>query len=198
MVFTVVLLFISGNVSATTITFDDLGGTSGTMPSPYEGLSWDSLSHWTGETAEAGSGYKTGLVSTPKMIFSTGGTNGNYCSVSIASDTFDFTGVYLTSAWRNGMSVTIKGYENGLEEYSTEHVLNVTGPTWLQLEYFGIDQVTFSSSGGTVPEYLHGFGSNMVMDNFTINESVVPLPATVWFLGLGLIGLVGFRTNLKK
>lgn len=61
---------------------------------------------------------------------------------------------------------------------------------WLDNNFDGVSSVTFTSTNA----YCFG------LDNFYIDEeappSNVPLPAAVWLLGSGLVGLVGFGRKL--
>jgi hypothetical protein len=70
----------------------------------------------------------------------------------------------------------------GLVEFDTSGTQIFTGPKWKNLSW-----VSFSSSAG-----IGGPG----LDTITLSE--VPIPAAVWLLGSGLIGLSGFRLVKNK
>nr|WP_320013492.1 hypothetical protein [uncultured Desulfobacter sp.] len=42
----------------------------------------------------------------------------------------------------------------------------------------------------------NGDDSSYAIDNIAINS--VPLPTAIWFLGTGLLGILGFRSKMKK
>ena len=55
---------------------------------------------------------------------------------------------------------------------------------------------TFATLGMAVGSYTWTWGSGDTADSATLN--VVPIPAAVWLLGGGLIGLIGLRRRFKN
>jgi hypothetical protein len=179
---------LSANVAqANVLTFDDINGSSscpgcfGLIPNGYGGLAWNNMYYMGGVP---GSGYDTGLVSGSFTAFN-GFAN---MAVTSGSTLFDFTGAYFTGAWNDGLNINVKGYKGGVLLYDQTVIASAVAPTWFQFDYTNIDSLQFSSSGGT-SHWPSGGGQQFAMDNFTY--TVVPVPAAVWLLGSGLLGLAG-------
>jgi len=180
----ILALSLSATANAAVLTFDDISNTTAYegIANGYGGLNWNM--QVINKDYHPGSGYDLGTVS------------GNYtawhyqpANVSITSGTFDFTGAYFASAWNSTMGIVLEGWSAGSQLFSdTINVVN-TGPTWFGANYLGIDELRITS-----------LGDQFVMDNFTYNESVseVPVPAAVWLMGSGLLGLMGFSRKNKK
>ena len=137
--------------------------------------------YYINQSYHAGSGYDTGTVSAPFAAFNA------FADPAVVSDgVFDFAGAYLTAAWNNGLNIRVQGYLGTTEIYAQTVTVDTTGPTWFDFNYYGIDSLRFSSSGGTNAG-LGGAGEHFAMDNFT----VVPVPgaALLGILGLGAVGV---------
>lgn len=111
--------------------------------------------------------------------------------------TFDFVGCYLTAAWNEGLNILVTGLLDGTDMFSELVVVDPYSPTWFSLNFTGIDELIFSSSGGTNAD-LGGSGGHFVGDNHTFGQPI-PEPATMILLGSGLLGLAGiFRKKFIK
>lgn len=68
--------------------------------------------------------------------------------------------------------------------------------TWLSVtvETAGITQLTFFAPG--VVPHINGFWPSL--DNMTINEQAVPLPASAWLFASGILALAGCRRRHKR
>lgn len=188
---------------ATVLTFDDIAINKSGFP-PYEtpimngygGLNWSNFYALAPDLSN-NNGYVNGIVSGDQVAFN---YYGNPAAVS--SSPFDFNGVYLTAAWRNGLNVTVTGSLSGTLLYSRTITVNTSGPTWIAFNFNGIDSLSFDSYGGTNAGLLGdngsggkviGDGTQFAMDNFTFSQAApVPIPAAFWLFGPGMAALIGF------
>jgi len=138
------------------------------VPAGYGGLNWfsyfdlmDVLKYGTD------SGYQKGCVSPRYVAYSAWED-----PVMIGADQpFDFVGAYLTGAWRDGLKIDINGFRSGVLRYSRTVIVNSTYPTWIQLDYAGVDRVQFDSYEGVEnPAYPWGYGEHFVIDDLTIRR----------------------------
>lgn len=189
---------------AMVVTFDDLnpypGGVElywqGYVPNVYSGLNWTNAYFFDNLPTLAWvdlityeripfDGRYFGQVSPSIVALNAGG--GGSMLVSSGS-AFNFNGVYLTGAYRNGLNITVNGYNGSSLLYSTTVTVNSTTPSWFNFNYLGIDSVSFASYGGVSGGYSADT-TTFIMDNFTY--SPVPVPASLWLFGSGLLGLIG-------
>ncbi|MHC5830389.1 MAG: PEP-CTERM sorting domain-containing protein, partial [Nostoc sp.] len=96
----------------------------------------------------------------------------------VSNSVFDFNSAYLTAAWNNGLSVTVQGLKSGATLYSKTVVVDTTQPTLVNFDFFGVDELKFTSFGGVEPDYLikKGGGTQFALDNFTFNEKATSVP----------------------
>ncbi|MBC8412495.1 MAG: PEP-CTERM sorting domain-containing protein [Nitrospira sp.] len=193
-------------VNANVLTFDDISfpGDTGQIPDSYVGLTWSSAWRVNDQIGfSAGQGFMFGAVSGSQTVF-----NGWGADVTIVSnDEFIFKGAYLTSAYNKDLNIQIIGKNNGVTLYDTSIIAPVPqtelaafSAKWFQFDYSGIDELQFSSFGGTAGTDVFGnlnpSNTHFVMDNFIYVP--VPEPATVLLLGAGLAGLVCARIKRKE
>jgi hypothetical protein len=184
--------------SAAVLTFDDLPACTGICGSigSYGGFTWSPDFYYmhtpTYNVADPDDGYNNGTVSGEYVAF-----NAFAQDVMVTDGLFDFTGAYLTSAWRTGLNITVEGFANNVLLYSTTVVTNHDPAAWFQFDYLGVDKLTFHSFGGVEVPGLQGDGAHFAMDNFTYNETAVPEPATLTLLGFGLAG-IGFARRRQQ
>jgi len=195
----VVLLGTTLPAGAAVVTFDDLEGSHTHIPAGYGGFDWsDNFYYLDGSgSSYTGTGYDIGAVSSPRVAFSA-----YESAVAVtAADPFDFNGAYFTGAWNDGLSIDISGWLDGSLLHSTTVTVNTTAPTWVGLNWTGVDELRFDSYGGTPNPDIAGKGSgtHFVMDNFTYNGTPsVPVPGAVLLgsLGAGLVSWLRRRRSL--
>jgi PEP-CTERM motif len=174
------------------ITFDDLpipSGAIGTIPNGYNGLQWSNF----GVHASLGftpSGYVNGVVSAKNTAFNLNGT-----PAFISDGALNLNSAYLTGAWNNGLQVEVQGFVGAALTYDNIYTVNETGPTLINFNYLGVDQVNFISSGGTPVPGLAGAGVQFVMDNLSV--TLVPEPSTLALAGLSGLSLLLLRRQRK-
>ncbi|MCP3874572.1 MAG: hypothetical protein GY699_15630 [Desulfobacteraceae bacterium] len=193
----IMFLFLIAPVAhAAILSFDDISGqdAGGSMPEGYGGFTWLRFNSLN-VTTQPLSGYANSNVSGEYVAYGNGGVIGEL-SVS-RSSSFTFNSAYLTAAFRNGLSIEVKGFSGYSEIYSKTVTVDTTVPSMVDFDFIGIDKLTFSAYGGTA------FGTNtayyFAMDNFTFDESVstVPIPSAILLFGCGLLGLAGVNRRKK-
>jgi len=166
----------------------------------YAGYNWDNA--WAMHEfsllivfpTATGSGYDTGTTGQ----YGAYNANANDLSVSVDSGTFDLGAVDLTAAWTTGLDITVTGLLNGTTQYQQTVQVDHTAPTNFDFSFLGIDELIFSSSGGTANPAFPFDGSHFVMDNISLNYSPsVPEPGTLSLLVAGLAGL-GMRWRKRR
>ncbi|MEH2435359.1 MAG: PEP-CTERM sorting domain-containing protein, partial [Nostoc sp.] len=108
---TVIVLGIGAVAQATVLTFDDIAPISyyEQIPNGYGGFNWDNFDYINGSSPKVTrEGYDNGRFSGDYVAFN---ADGNPALVS--NSVFDFNSAYLTAAWNNGLSVTVKGLKSG-------------------------------------------------------------------------------------
>lgn len=171
-----------------TITFDDLnpgslpGGDEpydAPIPNGYNGLQWNNL--WIVNVPESGAmytGYNYGLVSGNNLAYN---AYGNPASISGAP--FNLNSAYLTAAVYTTVNLEVQGFVGTTLAYDNSYILNESGPTLIDFNYVGVDEVNFICS-------FLGRSDLFAMDNLTI--STVPEPSSWKILFIALIGFSPF------
>ncbi|CAF1656630.1 unnamed protein product [Didymodactylos carnosus] len=82
---------------------------------------------------------------------------------------FQLNSISLCAAWRNNLTVTIKGIRANIPVYQTVINLQVASKNILYtVKWAGIDKVTFDSVGGIEYPNLNGGGTQFVFDDIDI------------------------------
>ena len=197
---TVIVLGIGAVAQATVLTFDDLtpvpfapASAFAPLPNGYGGFNWNNFSY-TSDTYSL-TGYDNGRVSGDYVSYNAFG------NPAVVSDSvFDFNSAYLTAAFNDGLSVTVEGLKSGATLYSKTVVVNTTQPTLVNFDYFGVDELRFTSFGGVEPDYLinRGGGTQFALDNFTFNEKVTSVPEPTLLPALLAVATLSAGSVLKR
>jgi hypothetical protein len=195
--------------ASTLITFDDLSNPSepagDTIANGYAGLNWSNfvVLNATNYPIVSGnaSGYPAGIVSPNNVAVN---NFGNAATFSSPSGTFNLLSFYATAAWNDDMTLTITGLRGGGVIDTTSALIQTSGPSFFNLDWLGIDTVTFETSGGVAnPNFCCGGdvqGSRQfALDNVSVELNPTPIPAALplFATGIGAIGLLGWRRKRK-
>ena len=171
---------VVNSASALIINFDSLPAHNccgGDMPisNSYDGFNWNNVYVTNGSE---GSGYATGIVSTPNAAY-----NGfyNQASFTAISGTFDFISGYFTGALGSD-NVTVS---DNLGDTSTFAVVS-TGPTLVNFDWTGVTTI-----------YIKGLSEEAVFDDLSVSS--VPEPSTwaMMLIGFAGLGYAGYRRAKK-
>jgi uncharacterized protein YhjY with autotransporter beta-barrel domain len=147
----------------TTLTFDDLpavsGQDSGLIPNGYGGLDWNNEYYLNG-AAYPGTGYDTGMVSTPHVAFDGSGAPSSFSSTAA----INVVSVELTSAFAATNHVTFTAYDGATLKYTLTLTVSNSGPTLEALNFLNVTSVDMVST-------LGNFGEWWVLDDLIIGSS---------------------------
>lgn len=158
------------------IQFDDLSAGSSTLvPNAYHLLGWNNVYVLNGSTYSGNpSGFQAGVVSGANVIYGGGGTIS-----SITAQTFDFISAYATAAFNDNLQLEAKGYLSGVLIFDQTNTLSAIGPTLIQYNFCGVDEVDLTSSGGTHHAGYSGSGTQFVMDNVNVKTWLPYVPPLI-------------------
>lgn len=179
-----------------TLTFEDLaqdGATSGYVSNSglYHGLIFGNIS-WVDakwfEQQVGPTGYTAGIVSPSIVAYAQDLSTYPFPLYRSSITTmdlntrFDFTSVYITAAYNDGMAVDVigavtdfTGDDKITELYRTTIYPSATEPTQYIFGFLGVNEVYFRAYGGTSHGYRNGrTGLQFALDNVVISWSAVP------------------------
>lgn len=193
----VMALFLSISLTtlagAAVLTFEGLTLDS-QISDGYGGFTWNNMYVLSG-TNYVNSGYYNGVISPNNVAYNAYAQTAYVTSVV----DFDFNGAYFTGAWNDGLNINVLGFNNGIQLYDSTIIVSAFTSMFYNLSFQGVDELRFTSFGGTDVPNFSGDGAHFAMDNFTYNDvSAVPEPSTVLLLGAGLLGaaMVGRRKRV--
>jgi hypothetical protein len=189
----VVLISIAGAFQASAaqqiLTFDD---------GNYGGLQWNDFGFADGSLYWAGSGFRNGIVSPNNVAYT---YNGGTATLS-GSRPFDLLSGYFTGAWKDGLQMEVKGFVGTVLTYDNTYTVSTANSTFITLNYSGVDEVVFSSSGGSLNPAFFGYinppADVVVMDNLTIAPSPIPEPCPLSLLAFSAMAMIIWRATGNK
>jgi hypothetical protein len=176
-----------------TITFDELTpSTHGDLiPNGYAGLQWNNFYVLNAVSyIDNPSGYQNAVVSANNVAF-----NGFGDPSMVSATAFDLNSAYLGAAWNDGLQVEVQGFVGATLTYDNTYTVNTTGPTLINFNYLGVDEVSFIASGGTLHPGYTGSGTQFAIDNLTL--TLVPEPTLFGLVGLGAAALMSARPRVS-
>lgn len=193
------LFVVVGNADAALLNFDDITTEYDATVQEYGGFSWINMNvlhkDYFKDKFNINSGFENGVVSEEYVAVN------NYArTAAVVSEgaKFDFKGTFLTAAWNNGLNITVVARLDGMEKYNETVTVDADCSTWFDFNFLGINELEFSSLGGTNAE-LGWRGQHFVMDDFTFTEfAQIPIPSPLILLSSGLIVIAGFRWKFLK
>jgi hypothetical protein len=159
------------------IKFDDLPLPSlgEPMPPGYHELNWSNLYYLNGVSYPL-SGYNFAVVSSSNVVYGGGALNPGVISAGM----FDFLSAYVTAGWNDNLVFVAKGYIRGTLVYDQTNILSATAPTLVNFNFYGVEEVDLSSSGGTPHTgYTAGSGTYFALDNVSVVTYVPYAPPLV-------------------
>lgn len=188
---TVLLLF--GTANAKTMTFDEISFPNsqygyGQIYS-YQGFDFQNAGVCQADRYPIPSGYHTGVISPHNTLF-------NWARLDLTisnTSTFNLNSSYFTAAWNDGMSVRITGRLNGSTLYQTSFLTDTQIPVFIDFDWIGINSI-FVESYGIQNKYNY-----VAIDNidYDMTTAPVPEPATIFLMGIGLLGIIGYQRKVK-
>jgi hypothetical protein len=165
---------------APVFTFEDLDpgyeASDIPIPSPYHGFTFSASALGITKYELPGTGYEYGTIGRVSMYTA-------YANpISILDGLWDFNNAYITAAWDATETVTVEGWLSGVKKYTQDIVTHNDKAYGFSFNFKDIDTVVFTPHG-----------NQLAIDNI----NAIPVPPTVWLLGSGLLGLVGWR-RLRK
>jgi hypothetical protein len=138
------------------LTFEDLDPgyeTINVIPAGYHGFQWGSYAYWITKNYHPGSGYDYGTLGHVSLF------TAYALPISMGGAPFNFTGAYITAAWDATEQVTVQGWRNGVQVYSTTITTHNDQAYWFSFSFAQVDTVWF------VPA-----GAHLAIDNITYNR----------------------------
>jgi hypothetical protein len=154
---------VTGWCADPVINFDDVPSSSN-IPSGYHLLNWSGFQCLDGTDYAFPSGYQAAVQSGLNVIYPASGS-----FASISGGMYDLLSLYATAAYNDNVQLEAKGYIKGTLVYDQTNTLSATDATLIQYNFYGVDEVDFSSSGGTPHAgYSGGSGNYFAFDDVSV------------------------------
>jgi len=153
------------------ITFDDIpdqSSTFGNITNGYKNLNWTNVEYINALTMPTASGYSIGVRSQPNVMHNPTADN---VTITTANGTrFSFDSLYLTSAWRDSLSVKMKTIRAGSTTSTGVYTAMTSYPTYIYCNFCtNIDTITLEASGGIPHNGFSQNGTQFIIDNLCIS-----------------------------
>lgn len=151
--------------------FDDIpyqSSTSGNITNGYKNLNWTNVEYINSSIISTPSGYSVGVRSQPYVIHN---PTGDIVIITTTNGTrFSFDSLYLTSAWRDYLSVTMKTLRAGSMTSAGTYTAMTSYPTYISCNFCtNIDTMTLQTSGGIPHIGFAQNGTQLIIDNLCIS-----------------------------
>ncbi len=171
--------FAPGALETPVVTFDDLpapGAPSSFMPVPndFAGLQWNYFA-----AVDGAAQFPVAWVTPRNVVINTNGLG--VAASFFSARPFNFNAAQLTALLVDGLPLRVEGLLRGAVVYDTTNYLTTAGPTLVNFDYQGVDEVRFTTE----------FGDLFTMDNLFLDPGVAPRIAA----SVGQVKLVGCYTN---
>jgi hypothetical protein len=113
------------------------------------------------------SGYQKGVKSRNNVVYN-GGANPAGISVG-PGGSFIPLSAYATAAWNDNLQLHVEGYLRGRLVFAMTYKLSATKPTLIKLGGRRVDELVFTSFGGTNHGYGY-YGEHFAMDNLQVTS----------------------------
>ncbi len=132
----------------------------------YFGLFWDNMGSLDPSRFDVRSGYDVGVISGSRVGFNSGAQ-----PATVGAARLDLSSGWFTSAWNDGLLVTVEGLIDGEVVARTSFVTTTASALRVEFgaEFRSLDAVRFSTSGGTPsPIYPGGSGQHVAIDDLSL------------------------------
>jgi len=191
---------LSMSAHAAVIDFEDLGVAAGANLHPLDntmvssggydfinGPNSDIMDLHIGNNSSNTIGSTTEMLSHGDLIM----TNSNSSLFNLTS--FDFGSIFSEAPLNFWVDGTLAGGANVTQFFVMDGNVNTFQTFLLNSAFSGLESVNWRYEGGNTAAFN--------IDNINVDTgsvSSVPVPAAVWLMGSGLLGLMGFSRKAKK